>query len=63
MSNQVDIKIINGNKICMKNSFCKHNLTDKCFKCCVYSGVLRFNKLFESVDSKSINKVINRIFN
>ena len=63
MSNQVDIKTINGNKICMQNSFCEHNLTDKCFKCSVYAGILNFKKLFKSVDSKSINKVIDRIYN
>ena len=62
MSNQTNIKLMNNKKVCMQNSFCEHNLTDVCFKCSVYAGILKFNNLFKSVNSKSINKVLNRIY-
>ena len=58
----IDIEIINK-KICLRNSFCVYNLTDKCNECSVKFGNIKKKNLFKSVNSKTINLVINRIYN
>ena len=59
----VDIKIINKKRICLRNSFCVYNLTKKCDNCCVKFGNIKKKNLFKSVNSKTINSVIDRIYN
>ena len=58
----IDIKIVNKKRICIKNSFCIHNLTDICNKCNVKYGNTNNKNLFESGTSKENNKVIERIY-
>jgi hypothetical protein len=60
---QVDIKIINNKRICLRNSFCVYNLTDKCNNCSVKFGNIKKKSLFKSVNSITINLVIDRIYN
>lgn len=56
------IEVINNKKICIKNSFCIHNLTDKCNRCIIKTGNVKYENFFESGTSKEINNVLNRIF-
>ena len=60
---QIDIEIINKKRICLKNSFCVYNLTNKCNNCSVKYGNTKKKNLFKSINSKTINLVINRIYN
>ena len=57
------IETINNKKVCIKNSFCIHNLTDKCNKCIIKTGSIKYDNLFESGNSKQVDEVLNRIFN
>jgi hypothetical protein len=59
----IDIEIINKKRICLRNSFCVYNLTNECNKCSVKFGNIKKKNLFKSVNSKTINSVINRIYN
>ena len=59
----VEIEIINKKSICLINSFCVYNLTDKCNNCSVKFGNTKKKNLFKSVNSKTINLVIDRIYN
>lgn len=58
----IDIQIVNKKRICIKNSFCIHNLTDICIKCNVNYGNTNNKNLFKSGTTKEINKVIERIY-
>jgi len=59
----VEIQKINKKSICLINSFCVYNLTDKCNNCSVKFGNTKKKNLFKSVNSKTINLVIDRIYN
>lgn len=58
----VDIELINFKKVCMVNTFCIYNFTNKCYKCNVYTGNTRNKKLFKSGNTSQIDNVLNRIY-
>jgi len=59
----IEIEIINKKRICLKNSFCIHNLTNICNNCSVKFGNINKKNLFKSGNATQINNVIDRIYN
>ena len=59
----VEIQIINKKRICLKNSFCIHNLTNICDNCNIKFGNTNKKCLFKSGNATKINNVINKIYN
>lgn len=59
----IDIKEINGKRICMINSFCIFNLTDVCRQCSINTGNTKHKKQFKTGNTSDNNDVINRIYN
>ena len=59
----VDIETVNKKRICIKNSFCIHNLTKVCNKCNIKYGNAKYKNLFESGTTKEIDKIIEGIYN
>ena len=59
----VEIQTINNKQICLKNSFCIHNLTNECNNCNVKFGNINKKNLFKSGNATEINNVIDRIYN
>lgn len=58
----IDIKEINGKRICMINSFCIFNLTDICGRCNINTGNTKHKNKFKTGDSLNNDEVINRIY-
>ena len=59
----VEIEIINKKRICLRNSFCIHNLTKVCNNCSIKFGNINKKNCFKSGNATEINNVIDRIYN